>query len=355
MNTKAPDAPPFEPCRQAKGEIMDLRTTYMGMELKHPIIASASPLWEDLDNIKRAEDAGASALVMFSLFEEQLQHEAAAMEHFMSHGTESFPEALSYFPSMEEYHIGADRYLDILHHASNTVDMPIIGSLNGITNEGWIDYAKNMEEAGAHGIELNVYYIPTDLAVSGQEVEQRYLEILRHVKQAVSIPVAMKMSAYFSAPGHMAKRLDEAGADALVLFNRFYQPDFDIDNLEIVNNLKLSSTSQIRIRLLWIAMLHGHLNGSLAATTGVDSHVELVKYLMAGADAVMTTAALLRHGIGHLETLVNGLTQWMEEKQYVSVEQMKGSMSRQHVANPAGLERASYIKMLEHFKSPYVL
>lgn len=335
---------------------MDLRTTYMGMKLKHPVMASASPLWEELDNIKRAEDAGASALVMFSLFEEQLKHEAAAMEHFMlHHGTESFPEALSYFPTIEDYHVGADRYLDILHRASQVVDIPIIGSLNGITNEGWIDYAKNMEEAGAHGVELNVYYIPTDVNVSGQEVEQRYVEILRHVKQAVSIPVAMKMSAYFSSPGHLAKQFDAAGADALVLFNRFYQPDFDIDSLEIVNDLKLSNTTQIRIRLLWIAMLHGQVNASLAATTGVDTHIELIKYLMAGADVVMTTAALLRNGIGYLETLVNGLTEWMEDKQYVSVEQMKGSMSRQHVANPTGFERASYIKMLEHFKSPYVL
>ena len=242
-----------------------------------------------------------------------------------------------------------------MYRASQAVDIPIIGSLNGVTNEGWIDYAKNMEKAGARGIELNVYYIPADMSVSGQEVEQRYLEILRHVKQAVSIPVAMKMSAYFSSPGHIAKQFDEAGADALVLFNRFYQPDFDIDNLEIVNNLKLSSTTQIRIRLLWIAMLHGHVNASLAATTGVDTHVELIKYLMAGADAVMTTAALLRNGIGYLETLVNGLIEWMENKQYVSVEQMKGSMSRRHVANPTGFERASYIKMLEHFKSPYVL
>nr|VFJ71589.1 MAG: dihydroorotate dehydrogenase (fumarate) [Candidatus Kentron sp. FM]VFJ71832.1 MAG: dihydroorotate dehydrogenase (fumarate) [Candidatus Kentron sp. FM]VFK19711.1 MAG: dihydroorotate dehydrogenase (fumarate) [Candidatus Kentron sp. FM] len=334
---------------------MDLHTTYMGMELKHPVMASASPLWEELDNIKRAEDAGASALVMFSLFEEQLEHEAAAMEHFMSHGTESFPEALSYFPTMEEYHVGADRYLDILHHASEAVDIPIIGSLNGVTNEGWIDYARNMEEAGARGIELNVYYIPTDITVSGQEVEQRYLEILRHVKTAVSIPVAMKMNAYFSSPAHLAKQFDDAGADALVLFNRFYRPDFDIDNLEIVNNLKLSGTAQVRLRLLWIAILYGNVNASLAATTGVDTHIELIKYLMAGADVVMTTAALLRNGIGYLGTLVDGLTEWMERKQYVSVEQMKGSMSRQHVANPTGFERASYIKMLEHFKSPYVL
>nr|VFK54283.1 MAG: dihydroorotate dehydrogenase (fumarate) [Candidatus Kentron sp. TUN] len=334
---------------------MDLHTTYMGMKLKHPIVASASPLWEDLDNIKQAEDAGASALVMFSLFEEQLKHEAAAMEHFLSHGTESFPEALSYFPCVEEHHIGADNYLDILRRASEAVDIPIIGSLNGVTNEGWIDFAKEMEEAGAHGIELNVYYIPTDIHVSSQEVEQRYLEILRHVKQAVSIPVAMKMSAYFSSLGHVARQFNDAGADALVLFNRFYRPDFDIDNLEIIHDLRLSNITHIRSRLLWIAILHGHLNASIAATTGVDTHIEIIKYLMAGADAVMTTAALLRNGIEYLETLVNGLDKWMEENQYTSVEQMKGSMSQQHVADPTGFERASYIKILDNFKSPYVL
>nr|VFK78656.1 MAG: dihydroorotate dehydrogenase (fumarate) [Candidatus Kentron sp. SD] len=336
---------------------MDLRTTYMGMELKHPIVASASPLWENLDNIKQAEDAGASALVMFSLFEEQLKHEAAAMEHFMSHGTESFPEALSYFPCVDENHheAGVDRYLDILRRASESVDIPILGSLNGITNEGWIDFAKEMEEAGASGIELNVYYIPTDIYVSGQEVEQRYLEILQHVKQAVSIPVAMKMGAYFSSLGHIARQLSDAGADALVLFNRFYRPDFDIDNLEVIHDLRLSNVTHIRSRLLWIAILHGHINASIAATTGVDTHVEVIKYIMAGADAVMTTAALLRNGIPYLGNLISGLDEWMEKNQYVSVEQMKGSMSRRHVADPTGFERASYIKILDKFKSPYVL
>ena len=334
---------------------MDLRTTYMGMNLAHPIVASAGPLWEQVDNIKKAEDAGVAAIVMFSLFEEQLKHEAAAMEHFMSHGTESFPEALSYFPAVEEYHVGPDRYLDTLRRATEAVDIPVIGSLNGITNEGWIDYAKNMEEAGASGIELNIYYIPADLAVSGQEVEQRYVEILQHVKQAVSIPVAMKMSAYFSSVGHIAKQFDDAGADALVLFNRFYQPDFDIDNMEIVHDLHLSGKSQVRIRLLWIALLYGHVRASLAATTGVHTHEEVIKYLMAGADAVMTTAALLRNGIDYVRTLVDGLTRWMEKKEYESVEQMKGSMSQQHVADPTALERASYIKMLENYKSPYML
>lgn len=334
---------------------MDLSTTYMGMDLEHPIVASASPLSEDIGNIRRMEDAGAAAVVMFSLFEEQLKHEAAAMEHFMSHGTESFPEALSYFPEVEEYRAGPDHYLEILRRASESVDIPVIGSLNGITNEGWIDYARNMEEADASAIELNVYYIPADITVSGHEVEQRYVEILKHVKSAVSIPAAVKLSAYFSSFGHLATQLDDAGADALVLFNRLWQPDFDVDALEVVHDLNLSSTNQIRLRLLWIALLYGRIGACLAATTGVYSHREVVKYLMAGADAVMTTSSLLKNGIRHLTTLRDGLRDWMEKKEYESVAQMKGSMSQQHVADPTAFERSNYIKILERYKSPYML
>jgi dihydroorotate dehydrogenase (fumarate) len=334
---------------------MDLRTRYMGMELQHPIVASASPLSEDVDNIRQMEDAGAAAIVMFSLFEEQLKHEAAAMEYFMEHGTESFAEALSYFPEVDEYHAGPERYLELLHRASQAVDIPVIGSLNGITNEGWIDYAKNMEEAGARGIELNIYYIPADMTLSGQEVEQRYVEILKRVKASVSIPVALKLSAYFSSFGHLAKQLDDAGADALVLFNRLWQPDFDIDRLEILHSLNLSSAKQIRLRLLWIALLYGRIKASLAATTGVQTHIEVIKYLMAGADAVMTTSALLRNGIEFLTVLRDGLTEWMGQKGYSSVAQMKGSMSQRNVADPTAFERANYIKILERYKSPYVL
>ncbi len=334
---------------------MDLHTSYMGLQLKHPIVASASPLSEDVDNIKRMEDAGASAVVMFSLFEEQLRHESAAMEHFMSYGTNSFAEALSYFPAVEDYHAGPERYLDILRRASESADIPIIGSLNGITNEGWIDYAKNMEQAGARGIELNIYYIPADINISGREVEQRYIDIARHVKQAVSIPVAFKLSAYFSSVAYMAKQLDEAGVDALVLFNRFWQPDFDIEQREIVHSLDLSRSGQIRLRLLWIALLYGRIQASLGATTGVYSHVEIIKYLMAGADVVMTTSALLKNGIAYLTTLEEQLTRWMEEHEYTSVAQMKGCMSQQHVADPTAFERANYIKILENYQSSYAL
>ena len=333
---------------------MDLRTTYMGMELQHPIVASASPLSGSVANIKRLEDAGAAAVVMFSLFEEQLKHESDALEYLMTAGTESFAESLSYFPEVEDYIVGPDSYLDLLRRASEAVDIPIIGSLNGITSTGWIEYAQLMQEAGAKGIELNIYYIPADLTTSGREVEQRYVEIVRAVKAAVTVPVAVKLSPFFSAIGSMAKALDDAGADALVLFNRFYQPDFDLDKLEVAPDLHLSTPDEIRLPLLWIAVLYGRLRASLGATRGVHTPVEVVKYLMAGADAVMTTSALLKNGIDYLTTLRDGLRTWMEMHRYVSVAQMKGSMSQHNVADPTAFERANYIKMLESYKGDYI-
>lgn len=333
---------------------MDLRTTYMGMELQHPIVASASPLSGNLASIKRLEDAGAAAVVMFSLFEEQLKHESAALEYLMTAGTESFAESLNYFPEMDDYTVGPDSYLELLRQASEAVDIPIIGSLNGITNTGWIEYAQLMQEAGARGVELNIYYIPADLTTSGREVEERYVEIVKAVKAAVTIPVAVKLSPFFSAIGSMAKSLDEAGADALVLFNRFYQPDFDLDRLEVAPDLHLSTPDEIRLPLLWIAVLHGRLRASLGATRGVHTPVEIVKYLMAGADAVMTTSALLKNGVDYLTTLRDGLRTWMEMHRYVSVAQMKGSMSQRNVADPTAFERANYIKTLESYKSDYI-
>ena len=333
---------------------MDLRTTYMGMELQHPIVASASPLSGNLASIKRLEDAGAAAVVMFSLFEEQLQHESAALEYLMTAGTESFAESLNYFPEMDDYTVGPDSYLELLRQASAAVDIPIIGSLNGITNTGWIEYAQLMQEAGAKGVELNIYYSPADLTTSGREVEERYVEIVKAVKAAVTIPVAVKLSPFFSAIGSMAKALDEAGADALVLFNRFYQPDFDLDRLEVTPDLHLSTPDEIRLPLLWIAVLHGRLRASLGATRGVHTPVEIVKYLMAGADAVMTTSALLKNGVDYLTTLRDGLRTWMEMHRYVSVAQMKGSMSQRNVADPTAFERANYIKTLESYKSDYI-
>ena len=328
---------------------MDLRTTYMGLQLKHPIVASASPLSEKLDNIKRMEDAGAAAVVMFSLFEEQIKRENAAIERLITAGTNSFAESLSYFPDYEDYDTGPDEYLNLLRQATEAVDIPVIGSLNGVTNEGWVDTARMMQEAGASGIELNVYYIPANLYITGREVEQRYLDILKEVKNSISIPVALKLSPFFSAMGNMARQFDEAGADALVLFNRFYQPDFDLDRLDVNVNLELSTASEIRLPLLWIAVLYGRINASLAATRGVHSPIEVIKYLMAGADAVMTTSALLKNGIDFLSTLVEGLQSWMEQRQYESVRQMKGSMSQINCLDPGAYERANYIKIIESY------
>ncbi len=332
---------------------MDMRTTYMGLELKHPIIASASPLAEQVDNIKRMEDAGAAAVVMNSLFEEQLKHETAAIDYLMTRGTDSFAESLSYFPEFEQYTPGPEPYLNALRRARESVEIPVFGSLNGVTNEGWIKTARMMEEAGAHGIELNIYYIPADLNITGRNVEERYLEIIKSVKSSVTIPVAVKLSPFFSSFANMAKQIDEAGADALVIFNRFYQPDLDLDRLEVKPNLDFSTASEIRLPLLWIAVLYGRLQASLAATRGVQGPFEIVKYLMAGADAVMTTSALLKNGIEYLSKLVDGLKHWMEERDYDAVEQLKGSMSQRHVADPSAFERANYIKVLESYKTQW--
>lgn len=334
--------------------MVDLRTTYMGMELAHPVIASASPLSKDVDGIKRLEDGGAAAIVMFSLFEEQIRHEREAVEHLTDLGAESFAESLSYFPALPDFRVGPDRYLTLIRRAREAVRVPIIASLNGVTSEGWVDYAKQIHQAGASAIELNVYSIAADLALTGRDVEERYLAILRAVKAAVPIPVAMKLSPFFSAFGNMAKQLDDAGADALVLFNRFYQPDFDLERLEVVPNLELSAPGEIRLPLLWIAVLHGRVRASLAATTGVHTPAEVLKYLMAGADAVMTTSSLLRKGPQHLGALVAGAREWMEQRGYASVAQMKGSMSQRKVADPAAFERANYLRILESFRNPYV-
>jgi dihydroorotate dehydrogenase (fumarate) len=333
---------------------MNLNTKYMGMDLKHPIVAAASPLSGSVAGIKRLEDAGASAVVMFSLFEEQIRRENEALDYLMESGTESFAESISYFPQVDDYHVGPESYLDIIRRATEAVDIPIIGSLNGITNEGWIDYAKQMQEAGAKGIELNIYYIPADLSLSGRDVEQRYLDIAKAVKSAVTVPVALKLSPFFSSISHMAKQFDDLGIDGLVLFNRFYQPDFNLTQLEVSATLELSTASEIRLPLLWIAVLYGRIKASLASTRGVHSADEVVKYILAGADAVMVASALLQHGAGFIKTLVHELEAWMEPREYESVEKMKGMMSRQNVADPSAFERANYIKVLESYKSPYL-
>ncbi|MFZ1414618.1 MAG: dihydroorotate dehydrogenase-like protein [Defluviicoccus sp.] len=332
---------------------MDLQTTYMGLKLKHPIVASSSPISRSLDGIKRMEDAGAAAITLFSLFEEQIRVENESFDFLSEAGTESYAESLSYFPDVGDYRVGPDSYLELIRQASAACTIPIIASLNGTTSAGWTDYARLMAEAGAKAIELNVYYIPADLDTSGRDVEQRYVDVIRSVRSAVSVPIAVKLSPFFSAFGEMAKRCVGAGADGLVLFNRFYQPDFDLEELEVVPDLELSSATEIRLPLLWIAVLHGRLKCSLAATGGVETGREVIKYVMAGADAVMTTSALLRNGVGHLQTLLTQTREWMERRNYDSIAQMKGSMSQLKVADPSAFERANYIKVLQSYKSPY--
>jgi dihydroorotate dehydrogenase (fumarate) len=325
---------------------MDLTTTYMGMDLKNPIVPSASPLSENLDNIRRMEDAGASAVVMYSLFEEQITLESHQLDHYLSYGVEGFAEALSYFPDLETYKVGPDDYLNRIRQAKEAVDIPIIGSLNGVSTGGWIEYARKIEEAGASALELNVYYIPTDLNMTGAEVEQMYLDILRDVKNVVSIPVAIKLSPYFSATANMAHRLAEGGANALVLFNRFYQPDFDLENLEVVPRLVLSSPYELTLPLRWVAILYGRVPVDFAITSGVHSVEEVLKGLMAGAKVTMMASDLLKNGIQHISQILVGMVQWMGEYEYESVAQMQGSMSQQNVAEPAAFERANYMKML---------
>ncbi len=330
---------------------MDLRTTYMGLELRNPLVPSSSPLTQYVDKCRQLEDAGAAAVVVHSLFEEQLTHESLELSYHLTHGTESFAEAMTYFPDLnsDEY-LGPEEYLKHIRSLKEALEIPVFGSLNGVTPSGWVEYAKMIEEAGADGLELNVYYVATDLQLPSLEVEQLYLDILAETKKQVKIPIAMKLSPYFSSMADMARRLDEGGADALVLFNRFYQPNIDLDELEVRPDLVLSTPSESRLPLRWIAILFGHINASLGATTGVHTHLDVLRMLMAGADVTMMASALLLNGVRHLSTVLSDLQDWMVEKEYTSVEQLKGSMSQKSVANPAAFERANYIKTLHSWK-----
>jgi dihydroorotate dehydrogenase (fumarate) len=329
---------------------MKMHATYMGLNLDSPIIVSACTLSEQTDNIIKMEDNGAGAVVMFSLFEEQIRKEEARFKGVMSETTYAFPEALDYFPDLDDFSVGSDDYIENIRKAKERVNIPIIGSLNGITNEGWIDYSKMMEQAGADGIEVNIFFIPGDIAMSSSEVEHRYLNIIGAIKQTVKIPVAVKLNPYFSAMGNMSLRMKNAGADALVLFNRFYQPDFDINELIIKTDLHFSESNEIRLPLLWIALLYGKVNLSLAATTGVQSAIEVIKYILAGADVVMTASSLYKNGIPYLRTMNKELQDWMYMMGFEDINSFKGSMSQQHISDPTAYERANYIKILEGVK-----
>ncbi|MBK7680872.1 MAG: dihydroorotate dehydrogenase-like protein [Chitinophagaceae bacterium] len=329
---------------------MKIHSTYMGLKLDSPILVSACTLSEQTDNIVKMEDNGAGAVVMFSLFEEQIRKEEARFKGVMSETTHAFPEALDYFPDLDDFNVGTDDYLENIRKAKERVKIPIIGSLNGITNEGWIDYSKMMEQAGADGIEVNIFFIPGDVAMSSSQVEHRYLNIIESIKQSVKIPVAVKLNPYFSAMGNMSLRMQNAGADALVLFNRFYQPDFDINELIIKTDLHYSESSEIRLPLLWIALLYGKVKLSLAATTGVQSAIEVIKYILAGADVVMTASSLYKNGIPYLKTMNKELQDWMYMMGFETLDSFKGSMSQQHISDPTAYERANYIKILEGVK-----
>ena len=327
--------------------MIDLRTNYLGLRLRTPLVASASPLSQELDGIRRLEDAGASAVVLYSLFEEQLRQESFELDHHMTEGTDSFAEAASFFPQPGQFRLGPEGYLKHIERAKKAVSIPIIASLNGSTVGGWIEYAKLIQQAGADALECNIYSIPADPDVPSSEIEQQYLEILRAVKSVVTIPVAVKLSPFFSNMANMAKRLDQAGANGLVLFNRFYQPDINLDELEIQPNVLLSTPQALRLPLTWIGILYGRIQANLAATSGVHGPEDVIKLLMVGADVTMLCSTLLRNGISHLRSIEQGLLEWMDKHEYESVQQMKGSMSQLRCPNPSAFERAQYMKAVK--------
>jgi dihydroorotate dehydrogenase (fumarate) len=333
--------------------VIDLTTRYLGLSLASPLVASASPLGERLDTLCRLEDAGAAAVVLPSLFEEQITLESHQLDQHLSAGAESYAEAVSYFPDLQTYQLGPDTYLEHVHRARRRLGIPIIGSLNGVSTGGWIDHARLIQEAGADALELNVYYIPTDPAMTGADVEQMYLDLVRDVKASLTLPVAVKLGHAFTAMANVARRLDAAGADGLVLFNRFYQPDFDLEALEVRPHLTLSSSWELLLRLHWVAILFGHVEADLAVTGGVHTAEDVLKAMMAGARVAMMASALLQRGVEHLGRVRADLVAWMEAHEYESIRQMQGSMSYRAVREPSAFERANYMKVLGAFpRSP---
>ena len=330
--------------------MIDLSTTYLGLKLKNPLVASASPLSKKLDSAKKLEEAGVSAIVMYSLFEEQIIHESLELDHYLTRGTDSFAEAMSYLPNNGTYSIGPEKYLSQVTSLKKNLSIPVIGSLNGVSKGGWTRSAKQIQDAGADALELNLYYIPTDTNLTAQELENAQVELVAEVKSVISIPLAVKLSPYITALPNFARRIVEAGANGLVLFNRFYQPDFDLNELEIVHNLDLSTSADLRLPLRWISILHGKVNADFALTSGVHTASDVLKSMMSGAKVAMMASNLLHNGEKVIPSMLSELEAWMKEREYVSIEQMQGSMSQKSVKEPAAFERANYMKVLTSFR-----
>jgi len=328
---------------------LDLTTTYLGLQLKNPLVASASPLSKKVDMVRRLEDAGTAAVVMYSLFEEQITHESHELDHYLERGTHSYAEALNYFPDLDNYNLGPEPYLEHLYRIKQAVSIPIIASLNGVSSGGWVEYAHKIEQAGADALELNIYYLSTDINLSGAELEQSYIDLVRDIRARVSLPLAIKLSPFFTSIPNMAKRLVDAGANGLVLFNRFYQPNFDLDELKVVPDLELSNSQELRLPLRWIAILYGSVAADFALTSGVHTGHDVLKAIMAGSSVAMLASELLAHGPGRLPHIIADIERWMEENEYESITQMKGCMSQRAVAEPAAFERANYMKALNSF------
>jgi len=328
----------------------DLSTTYLGLELKNPLVASASPLSKKIENAKKLEDAGVSAIVMYSLFEEQIIHESLELDHYLTRGTNSFAEAMTYLPDIGTYNMGPDRYLDHLSALKKAVSIPVIGSLNGVSRGGWVHYARLIQDAGADAVELNMYYLSADPDLGGQELEDNYVDLVAEVKARIDIPLAVKLSPFVTALPNFARRLVTAGADGLALFNRFYQPDFDLEELEVVRTLELSASRDLLLPLRWISILYGKVDADFALTSGIHTAQDVLKAMMAGAKVAMTASMVLHDGYESITSVLDDLKTWMDEHEYESIKQMQGSMSQQSVAEPAAFERSNYIKILSEFR-----
>jgi dihydroorotate dehydrogenase (fumarate) len=330
--------------------MVDLSTIYLGKPLRTPLVASASPLTQRLESFRLLEDAGASAIVMHSLFQEQLDREGTALHDYLTYSSSHYAEALSYFPDLESYNVGPEAYLELIRRAKESVEVPVIASLNGVSDGGWIRHAKLIQEAGADALELNIYFIVTDASLCGCEVEQRYLDLVSSVRGSIEIPLAVKLSPYFTNFRNFGERLERSGADALVLFNRFYQPDIDLETLDVRADLSLSSSEELRLRLRWVAILFGRIQADMAVTGGIHTHEDVLKSMMVGARVAMMTSAVLRNGVGHFGLVEAGLRRWMEEHEYESIEQMQGSMSQRSTPEPAAFERANYMRVLRDYR-----